>query len=97
MKSGQKGSRVGLTARRGARMSMKMGLSRKTFLYSSLLAVVMVAFVTGYFVFMLPSLYVNYVMERNLRSAEEIHKGYMSDRSYDRLAVTNPSDRKSVV
>ncbi len=96
MKSGQKGSRVGLTARRGARMSMKMGLSRKTFLYSSLLAVVMVAFVTGYFVFMLPSLYVNYVMERNLRSAEEIHKGYMSDRSYDRLAVTNPSATFSV-
>lgn len=96
MKSGQKGSRVGLAARRGARMSMKMGLSRKTFLYSSLLAVVMVAFVTGYFVFMLPSLYVNYVMERNLRSAEEIHKGYMSDRSYDRLAVTNPSATFSV-
>ena len=96
MKSGQKGSRVGLAARREARMSMKMGLSRKTFLYSSLLAVVMVAFVTGYFVFMLPSLYVNYVMERNLRSAEEIHKGYMSDRSYDRLAVTNPSATFSV-
>lgn len=96
MKSGQKGSRVGLAARRGAWMSMKMGLSRKTFLYSSLLAVVMVAFVTGYFVFMLPSLYVNYVMERNLRSAEEIHKGYMSDRSYDRLAVTNPSATFSV-
>lgn len=72
-------------------MGAKTGLSRKTFLYSSLLAAVMVAFVTGYFVFMLPSLYVSYVMERNLRSAAEIQKGYMSDRSYDRLAVTNPS------
>lgn len=91
MKSGQKGSRVGLSARRRARISMKMGLSRKTFLYSGLLAAVMVAFVTGYFVFMLPSLYVSYVMESNLRSAAEIQKGYMSERSYDGLTVTNPS------
>ena len=33
-----------------------MSLTKKTFLYSILLAVIMVASVTGYFVFMLPSL-----------------------------------------
>lgn len=36
-----------------------MGLSKKTFLYSILLAAVMVVFITVYFVFMLPPLYVD--------------------------------------
>ena len=46
-----------------------MGLRKKTFLYSVTLAVIMIAFVIGYFVFMLPSLYVDYVMNSNLESA----------------------------
>ena len=68
-----------------------MGLSKKTFLYSIILAAGMTAFVTGYFVFMLPSLYVDYVMRSNLESAMEIHRGYVKDRSYDNLTVKNPS------
>lgn len=68
-----------------------MGLSKKTFLYSIILAAGMVAFITGYFVFMLPSLYVNYVTESNFNAAVDIHKGYMEQRSYDHLAVKNPS------
>ena len=43
-----------------------MKLAKKTFVYSMILAVLMVAFVVGYFVFMLPSLYVDYVMKSNL-------------------------------
>lgn len=73
-----------------------MGLSRKTFFYSILLASVMIASVIGYFVFMLPSLYVNYVMESNLRSAVEIQKGYIRDGSYEHLTVRNPSATFSV-
>jgi len=68
-----------------------MGLSKKTFLYSIILAAGMVAFITGYFVFMLPSLYVNYVTESNFNAAVDIHKGFMEQRSYDHLAVKNPS------
>lgn len=68
-----------------------MGLRKKTFLYSVALAVVMIAFVIGYFVLMLPSLYVDYVMDSNLESATEIQKGYMEERSYDNLTVKNPS------
>lgn len=68
-----------------------MGLSKKTFLYSIILAAGMVAFITGYFVFMLPSLYVNYVTESNFNAAVDIHKGYMEQRSYEHLAVKNPS------
>lgn len=66
-----------------------MGLSKKTFLYSILLATVMVLFIIGYFVFMLPSLYVDYVMDSNLKSAIEIQKGYLENGSYENLGVKN--------
>lgn len=68
-----------------------MGLSKKTFLYSMAIAGLMVAFVIGYFVLMLPSLYVDYVMESNLGSVMEIQRGYMEDRTYDDLPVKNPT------
>lgn len=68
-----------------------MGLRKKTFLYSIALAVIMTAFVIGYFVLMLPSLYVDYVMNSNLESAWEIQKSYMEDKSYDNVIVKNPS------
>lgn len=68
-----------------------MSLSRKTFLYSIILAVIMVAFITGYFALMLPSLYVDYVKRNNLESAVDIQKHYMENRSYDGLTVRNPS------
>jgi len=68
-----------------------MGLRKKTFLYSIVLAVIMIVFVIGYFVLMLPSLYVDYVMESNLESVKEIQTGYMDERSYDNLTVKNPS------
>lgn len=68
-----------------------MGLRKKTFLYSVALAVIMIAFVIGYFVLMLPSLYVDYMMDSNLESAARIQKGYMEERSYDNLTVKNPS------
>lgn len=68
-----------------------MGLRKKTFLYSVALAAIMTAFVIGYFVLMLPSLYVDYVMDSNLESVTEIQQGYMKERSYDNLTVKNPS------
>lgn len=68
-----------------------MGLKKKTFLYSIVLAVIMTAFVIGYFVLMLPSLYVDYVMDSYLESVMEIQKGYMEERSYENLTVKNPS------
>lgn len=68
-----------------------MGLSKKTFLYSIMIAVLMVAFVIGYFVLMLPSLYVDYVMKSNLQNVVEIQKAYMESRTYDDIVVKNPS------
>jgi len=66
-------------------------LSKKTFLYSIVLAAGMVALVIAYFVLMLPSLYVDYVMERNLQSVVDIQKGYVEKGSYEGLEVKNPS------
>lgn len=68
-----------------------MGLSKKTFFYSMTIAAAMVAFVIGYFVFMLPSLYVDYVMKSNLDSVIKLQEGYIDSRSYDDLKVNNPS------
>ena len=73
-----------------------MGLSKKTFLYSIVLALIMVTFVIGYFAVMLPSLYVNYVEKSNLASVVEIQKGYMENRTYDGLSIKNPTSVYSV-
>lgn len=70
---------------------MKMGLSRKTFLYSIVLAIIMIAFVIGYFILMLPSLYVDYVMKSNLDSVVKVQQNYMENRTYQDLTVRNPS------
>lgn len=68
-----------------------MGLSRKTFMYSLIVSGIMVAFVIGYFAFMLPSLYVNHMKNSNYNSIVAIQKGYMKDKSYDNLPVKNPT------
>lgn len=68
-----------------------MGLSKKTFLYSIILAAIMVAMVLGYFVIMLPALYVDYVMEQNLDSVVEIQKAYMEEGTYDSVDIKNPT------
>lgn len=54
-----------------------MRLSKKTLLYSILLAVIMVSLIVGYFVWMLPSLYVDYVKKSDLESLIAIQEGYM--------------------
>lgn len=67
-----------------------MNLSKKTFWYSILLAAIMTAFIVGYFIFMLPSLYVDYVKESNYQSVVDVQRGYMKERGYDNLSVKNP-------
>lgn len=68
-----------------------MGLRKKTFLYSIALAVIVIFLIMGYFVLMLPSLYVDYVMDSNLESVKALQAGYMEKRSYDELDVKNPT------
>ena len=68
-----------------------MGLSKKTFLYSIAIAAIMTAFIIGYFVLMLPSLYVDYVCEQNLRSVLAQHRAYMECGTYEAVRVRNPT------
>ncbi|MCM1284336.1 MAG: HAMP domain-containing histidine kinase [Muribaculaceae bacterium] len=69
----------------------KRGLDRKNRLYSILLAIILLACLLGYFIYMLPSLYVSYHMEQNLKSVELQHKAYIENGSYDGAHLANPT------
>ena len=68
-----------------------MGLGRKNLLYSMALAVGLLVFLVGYFICMLPSLYVDYVCEQNLRSVLAQHRAYMECGTYEAVRVRNPT------
>lgn len=66
-----------------------MSLGRKNLLYSMALAGVMLVFLVGYFIYMLPSLYVDYVCEQNLKSIRRQHEAYVEQGSYEGVSVRN--------
>lgn len=68
-----------------------MKLAKKTFCYSVVLAVIMIAFVVCYFVFMLPSLYVDYMKKSNFREVVRIEEGYLESGGYEGLQIKNPA------
>lgn len=68
-----------------------MNLSKKTLLYSTLVSIVIVALIVGYFILMLPSLYVDYIGNSNYNSIVALQEGYMKSGSYDNLEVKNPT------
>jgi len=51
----------------------------------------MLAFLVGYFVYMLPSLYVDYTMEQNLKAVKEQHRSYVAKGNYREVQVKNPT------
>lgn len=66
-----------------------MRLGRKNLLYSMALAGILLLFLVGYFICMLPSLYVDYVMSQHLKSVREQHRAYMEQGSYEGVRVNN--------
>lgn len=68
-----------------------MKLGGRNLLYSMILAGVMLVFLVGYFVYMLPSLYVDYTMEQNLRAVKEQHRAFVRDGNYDNVQLKNPT------
>lgn len=66
-----------------------MRLGRKNLGYSLALAGTMLLFLVGYFIYMLPSLYVDHVREQNLRSIREQHEAFMKKGSYEDVKVKN--------
>ena len=68
----------------------RRGLDRKNRLYSVILAVVLLAGLVGYFIYMLPSLYVSYRKEQNLQSVAQQHRTYVENGNYDGIKTGNP-------
>ena len=71
-------------------------LGRKNLCYSLLLAAVMMMFLIGYFIWMLPSLYVSYAEEQNLEAIKKQHQVFMETGAYDEVYVKNPTACMSV-
>lgn len=68
-----------------------MKLGHKNLVYSLVLACILLLFLVGYFIYMLPSLYVDHIMEQNLRSIREQHRSYAEKHSYEEVQAGNPS------
>lgn len=66
-------------------------LGQKNLYYSMLLAAVMMLLLVGYFVLMLPSLYVDYMEEQNLQAIRKQHQAYVKNGSYEGVQVKNPT------
>lgn len=82
---------IQITERQGFDMNYeRKGLDRKNRLYSIILAVVLLAGLVGYFICMLPSLYVSYRKEQNLRSVVLQHTAYVKNGNYDGIKTANP-------
>ena len=75
---------------------MKMNAEQKNFSYSLLLAAFLVLFLVGYFICMIPSLYVDHLMDENLKSIREQHRTFVETGSYDNARVKNPTACLSV-
>lgn len=72
-------------------MKIRQNLGNKNLFYSMILAGIMLLFLVGYFVYMLPSLYVDYMMDQNLNSVKEQHQSYVKDGNYANVQVKNPT------
>lgn len=68
-----------------------MKLGKRNLYYSLILALIMLSFLVGYFVYMLPSLYVDYMMEQNLKAVRAQHRAYVENESYADVQVKNPT------
>ncbi|HHV13404.1 MAG TPA: HAMP domain-containing histidine kinase [Clostridiales bacterium] len=68
-----------------------MKLIHKNFLYTAIVTGILTVLVLGYFIFMLPSLYVDYMSNENYGSIVKQHRSYLEDGSYKNVAIKNPS------
>lgn len=68
-----------------------MSLSKKTLVYSLSVSLLMVALFVGYFVFLLPSLYVDYKQNKDYDAVVDLQLQYCKERSYHKLKVKNPT------
>lgn len=68
-----------------------MNLSKKTFVYSSILSIIILSLILIYFVIMLPSLYIDYQSKSNYQAIKKIHQEYLKDKNYENIYSPNPT------
>lgn len=73
-----------------------MNLSKKTFMYSSILSGLILLLILIYFIVMLPSLYIDYLSKSHYQSMKEIQEDYIRDENYNNIYSPNPSGTISV-
>ncbi len=66
-----------------------MKLVHKNFLYTAILTGALTVMVLGYFIFMLPSLYVEYMSEENYQAILAQHQTYLEDGNYENVEIKN--------
>ena len=69
-----------------------MKLIHKNFLYTGIVTGILTILVLGYFIFMLPPLYVDYMANKNYESIVDQHASYLKDGSYKNVTIRNPSN-----
>lgn len=70
---------------------MNVNPERKNLSYSLLLAGSLLLFLICYFIYMIPSLYVDHLMDDNLNSVRIQHRTYVETGSYETIRVKNPT------
>lgn len=73
-----------------------MNLSKKTFIYSSILSGIILSLILVYFIIMLPSLYIDYQGKSNYQAIKGIHEEYIRNKNYDTIHSPNPTGTISV-
>ena len=73
-----------------------MNLSKKTFMYSSILSGLILLLILIYFIVMLPSLYIDYLSKSHYQAMKKIQEDYIRDENYNNIYSPNPSGTISV-
>lgn len=74
-----------------------MNLSKKTFIYSSILVGTIVSLIIIYFVVMLPSLYIDHLRKSHYQSIKKIQENYIENKDYNSIYSPNPSGTISLM
>ena len=64
-----------------------MKLSSKNFIYTVVIIIILTVMILGYFILMLPSLYVAHRMDQDLNTVKELQETYLSHGSYEEHVV----------
>ncbi|GAA0126125.1 hypothetical protein UT300019_20270 [Clostridium sp. CTA-19] len=68
-----------------------MNLYKKTLVYGSIISTTVVGLMLIYFIFMIPSLYVDYMEKENFQSIKKIQSEYVKTGNYREIQTKNPT------